>query len=154
MSRNALLTGVPTPLSRSIAFLTDDYASEGAGFWWELVEMNRKLMLTGWVDHSGSNPRPYCTSGCAAGSHTRSAAHQRRIPCAAPLREAAAASGGRRADGAEIERDLLGVRLWRWSGWGLPVLHLLRPCHACRAARRSRPQAVPDWQRAQFAARR
>ena len=48
-SRDALLSGRPTRLSRAIAFLADDYRPTGAGFWWELIEMNRKLVLTGWV---------------------------------------------------------------------------------------------------------
>lgn len=48
-SRHALLTGTPTALSRAIAFLVDDYEATGHGFWWELVELNRKLILCGWV---------------------------------------------------------------------------------------------------------
>ena len=36
-SRNAILTGAETPLSRAIAFLADDY--EANAFWWEPLEM-------------------------------------------------------------------------------------------------------------------
>jgi len=46
-SRDAFRTGVPTSLSRATAFLSGDY--EAATFWWELLEMCRKLTLTGWV---------------------------------------------------------------------------------------------------------
>ena len=44
-SRNVILSGVPTALSRSTAFLYGDYKK--AAFWWEPVEMCRKLALTG-----------------------------------------------------------------------------------------------------------
>ena len=46
-SRKALSTGHPTSLSRATAFLSGDY--EVATFWWEPLEMCRKLTLTGWV---------------------------------------------------------------------------------------------------------
>ena len=46
-SRDALRTGVPTSLSRATAFLSGDY--DAANFWWEPLEMCRKLTLTGWV---------------------------------------------------------------------------------------------------------
>jgi hypothetical protein len=46
-SRSALLSGIPTPLSRATTFLYDDYAP--AGFLWEPLEMCRKLVLTGWI---------------------------------------------------------------------------------------------------------
>ena len=36
-----------SPLRRAKAFLSDDY-KDGNG-WWEVIEMNRKLILTGWV---------------------------------------------------------------------------------------------------------
>ncbi|KAL1527507.1 hypothetical protein AB1Y20_008897 [Prymnesium parvum] len=36
-----------TPLLRAVAFLTEDYAP--SRFWWEPLEMCRKLVLTGWV---------------------------------------------------------------------------------------------------------
>jgi hypothetical protein len=50
MSRDALHTGINTPLSRAIAFLSDDYDAMGQGaFWWEPLEMFRKLFLTGFV---------------------------------------------------------------------------------------------------------
>jgi hypothetical protein len=44
-SRDAVRTGVPTPLSRATAFLSGD--SETEAFWWEPLEMCRKLTLTG-----------------------------------------------------------------------------------------------------------
>ena len=47
--REALLTGRQTPLSRAVAFLADDYRAKANGFWWEIIEMSRKLVLTGWV---------------------------------------------------------------------------------------------------------
>ena len=52
-SRKALLTGTETSLSRAIAFLTDDYDALGRGtFWWEPLEMCRKLTLTvKWPSH-------------------------------------------------------------------------------------------------------
>jgi hypothetical protein len=46
-SHTALSTGIPTPLSLATAFLSGDY-TVGA-FWWEPLEMCRKLTLTGWV---------------------------------------------------------------------------------------------------------
>ena len=46
-SRGALVKGVPSPLSQATAFLSGDYL--GHAFWWEPVEMCRKLVLTGWV---------------------------------------------------------------------------------------------------------
>jgi hypothetical protein len=45
MSRDALTNGRPTPLSRATAFLSDDYKLKA--FWWEPVEMCKKLTLTG-----------------------------------------------------------------------------------------------------------
>ena len=49
-SRDALITGNATPLSRAVAFLSDDYDAMGYGtFWWEPLEMFRKLFLTGFV---------------------------------------------------------------------------------------------------------
>ena len=47
VSRDALLTGVSTPLSRATAFLSGDYSP--TAFWWEPLEMVRKLTLTGAV---------------------------------------------------------------------------------------------------------
>eukprot|EP00966_Prymnesium_polylepis_P045756 1059373-Prymnesium_polylepis.1 len=47
ISRTAIRTGKPTPLSRAIAFLVDDY--DPAALWWEPIELCRKLTLTGWV---------------------------------------------------------------------------------------------------------
>ena len=44
-SRQALLSGVPTAMSRATAFLSGDY--KAAMFWWEPLEMCRKLALTG-----------------------------------------------------------------------------------------------------------
>jgi hypothetical protein len=44
-SRKALLAGVQTKLSQATAFLSGDY--EPFAFWWEPVEMCRKLTLTG-----------------------------------------------------------------------------------------------------------
>ena len=46
-SRKALVKGIPTPLSQATAFLSGDY-SEFA-FWWEPLEMCRKLVLCGWI---------------------------------------------------------------------------------------------------------
>ena len=46
-SRKALRTGEETQLSRATAFLSADY--EASAFWWEPLEMCRKLTLTGWV---------------------------------------------------------------------------------------------------------
>ena len=45
-SRKAIVSGHPTQLSRAITFLSDDYQSSGL-FWWELVDLSRKLILTG-----------------------------------------------------------------------------------------------------------
>ena len=45
MSRDALRKGIETPLSRATAFLSEDYDA----WWWEPLEMCRKLALTGWV---------------------------------------------------------------------------------------------------------
>ena len=44
-SRDALLAGTSTRLSRATAFLSGDY--EAVAFWWEPLEMCRKLTLTG-----------------------------------------------------------------------------------------------------------
>ena len=49
-SRKALLSGVPSAMSRATAFLSGDY--KAAVFFWEPVEMCRKLALT------GDNARP------------------------------------------------------------------------------------------------
>ena len=46
-SRDALRSGIPTSLSRATAFLSDDYSA--TAFWWEPLEMCRKLVLTGGV---------------------------------------------------------------------------------------------------------
>jgi hypothetical protein len=43
-SRDALLTGVSTPLASATAFLSGDYKS--TAYWWEPVEMCRKLTLS------------------------------------------------------------------------------------------------------------
>eukprot|EP00966_Prymnesium_polylepis_P180208 4172821-Prymnesium_polylepis.1 len=45
-SRRALVKGVPTPLTRATAFLSGDYTENA--FYWEPLEMCRKLTLTGW----------------------------------------------------------------------------------------------------------
>ena len=47
LSREALRTGRHTPLSKAIAFLSGDY--KRSTYWWEPLEMCRKLTLTGWV---------------------------------------------------------------------------------------------------------
>ena len=47
LSRKELLSGVRTPLSRATAFLSEDYRMRS--FWWEPLEMCRKITLTGWV---------------------------------------------------------------------------------------------------------
>ncbi|KAL1496398.1 hypothetical protein AB1Y20_016353 [Prymnesium parvum] len=46
-SRRAINSGVPTTLSRATRFLSADY--KPFAFWWEPLEMCRKLALTGWV---------------------------------------------------------------------------------------------------------
>jgi hypothetical protein len=43
--RKAFRTGHPTRLSRAVAFLADDYDAE-RGFFWELLDLNRKLVLS------------------------------------------------------------------------------------------------------------
>eukprot|EP00966_Prymnesium_polylepis_P182805 4235588-Prymnesium_polylepis.3 len=45
MSRHALRRGISTPLTRATSFLTGDYKPNA--FWWEPLEMCRKLTLTG-----------------------------------------------------------------------------------------------------------
>ena len=47
-SRDALLTGTKTPLSRATSFLSGDYRS--SVFWWEPLEMCRKLTLSTHAD--------------------------------------------------------------------------------------------------------
>ena len=50
MSREALASNKPTALSNAISFLSEDYEAMGKGtFWWEPLEMCRKLVLCGWV---------------------------------------------------------------------------------------------------------
>eukprot|EP00966_Prymnesium_polylepis_P078051 1809271-Prymnesium_polylepis.1 len=46
-TRDALRARVPTALTRATAFLWADY--ESTAYWWEPIEMCRKLTLTGWV---------------------------------------------------------------------------------------------------------
>jgi hypothetical protein len=46
-SRNAIRYHIPTPLSRATNFLYGDYKT--TSFWWEPLEMIRKLVLTGGV---------------------------------------------------------------------------------------------------------
>eukprot|EP00966_Prymnesium_polylepis_P169537 3920071-Prymnesium_polylepis.2 len=46
-SYDALRQGIQTPLSRATNFLYGDYRR--GSYWWECVEMCRKLALTGWV---------------------------------------------------------------------------------------------------------
>jgi hypothetical protein len=46
-SRKAINEGVPTSLSRATEFLWSDYTVEA--WWWEPLEMCRKLILVGWV---------------------------------------------------------------------------------------------------------
>jgi hypothetical protein len=46
-SHDAIRDGTPSSLSRATAFLWEDYAPRW--FWWEPIEMCRKLALTGWV---------------------------------------------------------------------------------------------------------
>ena len=46
-SRRAQSHGQSTPLSHSSKFLSGDYRE--ALYWWEPIEMCRKLTLTGWV---------------------------------------------------------------------------------------------------------
>eukprot|EP00966_Prymnesium_polylepis_P008000 184203-Prymnesium_polylepis.1 len=45
--REAISTYVPTRLSRATAFLWSDYSPHA--FWWEPLEMCRKLVLAGWL---------------------------------------------------------------------------------------------------------
>ena len=52
-SSNALRTGIPTRLSRATAFLTADY--QNYAFWWEPLQMCRKLALS--IPPLGSEPR-------------------------------------------------------------------------------------------------
>jgi len=52
-SRDALRTGNATSLSRATDFLSADYKS--SHFWWEPLEMCRKLALTGWILLIGEN---------------------------------------------------------------------------------------------------
>jgi hypothetical protein len=47
LSRDSIRDRIPTSLSRTTAFLYGDY--EAATFWFEPLEMCRKLALTGWV---------------------------------------------------------------------------------------------------------
>ena len=49
LSRRAIRNRVPTPLSRATAFLWGDYRATAFTFWWEPLEMCRKLTMTGWV---------------------------------------------------------------------------------------------------------
>jgi|EP00966_Prymnesium_polylepis_P204447 hypothetical protein len=44
-SRKALISGVPTAMSQATAFLSGDYKKNL--YWWEPLEMCRKLILTG-----------------------------------------------------------------------------------------------------------
>ena len=44
---NAIANHIPTDLSRATEFLWGDYTP--SAFWWEPVEMCRKLALCGWV---------------------------------------------------------------------------------------------------------
>ena len=46
-SREAVTSGVPSPLSRATTFLVGDY--KPYAFWWEPLEMCRKLVLCGWI---------------------------------------------------------------------------------------------------------
>ena len=48
-SRRVLGSGRRSSLSRAITFLSDDYDVSGYGMWWELFNMNHKVILTGWV---------------------------------------------------------------------------------------------------------
>ena len=45
--RRAVLRGPPTPLSRALAFIIADYGK--STYWWEPVEMVKRLALTGFV---------------------------------------------------------------------------------------------------------
>jgi hypothetical protein len=45
--REALVSEIPTALSRATAFLSDDYVI--SAFWWESLELCRKLVLVGWL---------------------------------------------------------------------------------------------------------
>jgi hypothetical protein len=61
-SRDAIILGARTRLSEAIAFLSDDY--ETSTFWWEPLEMCRKLVLTGaWTlaARPGTAILPTCT---------------------------------------------------------------------------------------------
>jgi|EP00966_Prymnesium_polylepis_P188655 hypothetical protein len=44
-TRRALISGIPTKVSRATAFLSEDY--ESTVWWWEPIDMARKLTLTG-----------------------------------------------------------------------------------------------------------
>jgi hypothetical protein len=52
-SREAIRSGVPSRLSRATAMLSADYSP--SAYWWEPLEMGRKLTLTGWVKHWETN---------------------------------------------------------------------------------------------------
>jgi hypothetical protein len=55
LSRDALLAGTPTPLSRATSFLSADYGVNA--YWWEPLEMCRKLTLSTSL---GLEPPPLC----------------------------------------------------------------------------------------------
>jgi hypothetical protein len=45
--RKPILNRTPSPLSLATGFLTRDYKSEY--YYWEAVELSRRIVLTGWV---------------------------------------------------------------------------------------------------------
>eukprot|EP00966_Prymnesium_polylepis_P267259 6173813-Prymnesium_polylepis.1 len=49
-SRDAIFRGIPSPLSEATAYL---WSATTSAFWWEPIEMCRKLALTG---EQGSTP--------------------------------------------------------------------------------------------------
>jgi hypothetical protein len=105
-SRAALRSGIPTRLSRATAFLSGDYKT--THWWWEPLEMCRKLTVTGAIIEKlyptaqldtllrireGSAKiatRPVARLGLAyqrglrAGPHSRRTSHEHHLPVAPP----------------------------------------------------------------------
>ena len=119
-SRNALRTGKSTHLSRATAFLSDDYIS--SAFWWETIEMCRKLTLT--VRLQGLELR-FCRTQCSrlsldrlvtagvgdahhgrfrAGARPGGASRQHRVPCPSLVHQADAKVRAVESVGRERER--------------------------------------------------
>eukprot|EP00966_Prymnesium_polylepis_P069104 1605583-Prymnesium_polylepis.1 len=120
-SRNALRSGVPTPLSRAVAFMASDY--DPSAFFWEPIEMCRKLTLTGesvrvlnacslrvarhahspcvHALHRAHHEQPTCARlgpahrrGIGAGPRSCGSARVHRLPHASPPHQAVGAVHG------------------------------------------------------------